>query len=225
MDPTEFRSRPESDRSAEKRLATDGAGSGDEGGGTLVALASRDGVLMAADTRVSDGTVVTGERARKLEKVHPTAAMGSADGLGSVRSIVRAVRSAADRYESERGRPMTMPALGNAAAAEIRSESDAGAFVLGGVDDDGPQVFHLHPDGGVFEEDHVAIGSGREVAAGVLEAETTDSLAMTEAREIVARALESGAERDTGTGFGVYVAEITAEGVDLKERESIAELR
>ncbi|APW98605.1 proteasome subunit beta [Halobiforma lacisalsi AJ5] len=224
MDPTEFRT---ADGRPDERLATDGAGSGsgDEGGGTLVALASRDGVLVAADTRVSDGTVVTGERARKLEKVHPTAAMGSADGPGSVRSIVQVVRSAADHYENERGRPMTMPALGNAASAEIRSESDAGAFVLGGVDDDGPQVFHLHPDGGVFEEDHVAIGSGREAAAGVLEAEATDSLAIADARRVAARALESSAERDARTGFGVHVAEITASGVDLEELDSTDELR
>ncbi|MFD1564135.1 proteasome subunit beta [Haloarchaeobius amylolyticus] len=208
-------------RSRDGDLLTDG---GSEVTGTLVGLATRDGVLLAADTRTSQDTVVRSERVRKLAQVHPTAAMGSTDHLGTAQSFVRTVRLEADRYEAERGEPMTLPELSAVAAEKLRSASEAGTFVLGGVDDDGSHVFCLRPDGGVLEDEAVAIGSGREIATGVLEAGATDSLTMAEARRVAGRALASGAERDTLTGIGVCVAEITAAGVETGDYESVDEL-
>lgn len=210
-----------SSRSRAKEPLTDG---GSETAGTLVGVATRAGVLLAADTRTSQGTVVRSERVQKLAQVHPTAAMGSPDHLGVMQSFVRTIRLEADRYETERGDPMTLPELSTVAAEKLRAKSEAGTFVLGGVDDDGPHVFCLCPDGGVLEDESVVVGSGREVAAGVLEADTMDSLTMAEARRVAGRALSSSAERDALTGVGVRVAEITAAGVETTDYESIDEL-
>lgn len=200
---------------------TDG---GFEGAGTLVGLATRDGVLLAADTRTSQDTVVRSERVRKLALVHPTAAMGSPDHLGVMQSFVQTIRLEADRYETERGEPMTLSELSTVAAEKLRSESTAGTFVLGGVDADGSHVFCLRPNGGVLEDESVAVGSGREIATGVLEADAMDSLTMAEARRVAGRALASSAERDALTGVGVRIAEITAAGVETADYESIDEL-
>ncbi len=204
----------------EDRLTDGGSGMA----GTLVGLTTRGGVLLAADTRTSEGTVVRSERVQKIDRVHPTAAVGSTDHLGTVQSFVRAIRLEADRYETDRGEPMTLAELGTVAAEELRSASAPGTFVLGGVDDDGSHVFHLRRDGGVLEDEYVVVGSGQQLAAGVLEAEATESLTMAEARQIAGRALESSAERDAQTGVGVRVAEITAAGVDLEEYESVDDL-
>ncbi|MFA9416840.1 proteasome subunit beta [Natrinema sp. HArc-T2] len=200
---------------------TDG---GFEGAGTLVGLATRDGVLLAADTRTSQDTVVRSERVRKLAQVHPTAAMGSSDDLGAVQSFVRTVRLEADRYETERGEPMTLSALAATAAEELRSESATGTFVLGGVDDDGSHLFELSRDGGLFEDESVVVGSGREIAAGVLEADATAALTMAAGRRLAGRALASSAERDTQTGVEVHVAEITNAGVETTDYEAVADL-
>jgi len=208
-------------RSRDEGPLTDG-GSGVAG--TLVGLATRDGVLLAADTRTSQGTVVRSERVQKLAQVHPTAAIGSTDHLGAAQSFVRTIRLEADRYETDRGHPMTLPELSTVAAGTLRSESEAGTFVLGGVDAEGAHVFCLHPDGGVLEDEFVAVGSGQEVATGVLEAEATDSLPMAEARRVAGRALASSAERDALTGVGVRIAEITAAGVETADYESADEL-
>lgn len=203
-------------------VVADGSGAR---GGTLVALPAGEGVLMIADTRTGRDAHVRSEAARKIAQVHPTAAMGSTGDLGAAQSFLRAVRSEADRYGTRRGEPMDVPALARSAATELRARAGStGTFVLGGVDDDGTHVFTLDPEGGALEEEYVAVGTGREVAYGVLDAEELESLEMGEARRIAGRVLERVAERDPRTGRGVDVAEITSGGVDVRRYDSVDEL-
>ncbi|MEF8812827.1 MAG: hypothetical protein V5A55_03300 [Halovenus sp.] len=71
-------------------------GRGPAAGGTLVGLTTEDGVLVAADTRTSRGTVVRSEGVQKISQVHPTAAIGSTGDLSALQSFVRAIRSDSD---------------------------------------------------------------------------------------------------------------------------------
>jgi proteasome beta subunit len=216
-------SRPGDRGSVAEPVATDG---GVDSGGTLVATTTRDGVLLAADERTTRGTVVRSEDVRKLAQVHPTGAMGATDDLGTAGAFVRSIRAEVDRYGTQRGEPMDLTALATVAAEELRS-SDAPdvTFVLGGVDPDGPHVFALDRTLGVTAEPYVAVGTGRQVALGVLETAAASSLSMADARRLAGRALESAAERDVRTGGGASVAEITADGVEIREFDAIADLR
>ncbi|MFW5919745.1 MAG: proteasome subunit beta [Halanaeroarchaeum sp.] len=202
-------------------LRADGRGGGT--GGTLVGLTTADGVLLAADSRTSRGTTVSGD-VRKIEPVSTTAALGSTADLGTMQSLLRTVRFEASRHETDRGKAMSVPALGTVASEALRGESHPTAtFVLGGVDGDGPHVFTIDPEGGLLEAPYLAAGTGRETAYGVLDAATTESLA--EARRIAGDALATANERDALTGVEVRVAEITAHGVDVRRYESVDDLR
>lgn len=200
---------------------------GDAGvGGTLIGLAASGSVVLAADTRTKHGTVVRSASVQKLAPVHPTAAMGSTAELGASRRFVRSVRAEVNRYEASHGEPIDLAALATFAAGELRSNATTAApFILGGVDADGVHVFTLSREAGVEETDYAALGSGRQLAYGVLEAETTKSLTLVEARRIAGRALESAIARDSSTGGQVRVAEITDAGVTLTEYASPAELK
>ncbi|MEF8831593.1 MAG: hypothetical protein V5A23_08680, partial [Halobacteriales archaeon] len=152
------------------------ADGGTAGGGTVVAVTAPGAAVVAADPRTTGDGVVTGESARKLAPVHPTAAMGSAGSPGTVQSVVRRVRSAADREELRRGDPLDLPALARLAAEELRSGGSDDArvpggatFLLGGADDDGAHAFVLDADGGAIEEAYAAAGTGQAVAYGVLD--------------------------------------------------------
>ncbi|MFC6942863.1 hypothetical protein ACFQE8_23370 [Salinirubellus sp. GCM10025818] len=47
---------------------------------------------------------------------------------------------------------------------------------------------------------------------------------MSEARRVAGRAIQSAAERDVQTGVGVHAAEISDDGVDLREYDSVETL-
>lgn len=215
--------RPTDRRNSDPTYLADGRGS--VSGGTLVGLTTKHGVLLAADTRTSRGSVIRSEDAEKITAVHPTAAMGSTDDLGTVQSFIRTIRSEVDRYETRRGEPMDMTALSTFAVGELRSRSSLEAtFVLGGVGADGPHVFTLHPDEGALEDAYVTAGSGGQIAYGILDVEATGSLTMADARLLAGRAITTAAERDVETGVGFSVAEITDAGVDIHRYESFDEL-
>lgn len=196
-----------------------------DSGGTLVGLTTADGVLLAADTRTSRGTVASSDQVSKLVAVHPTAAMGSTADLGAARVFIRCLKAEVDRYELERGEPPSMPALGTAAAEELRSGSAPDAvFILGGVDDGGPHVLRLSREAGAIEEAYAVVGSGREIAYGVIDDAGGDSLPMAEARRVAARAIEAAVERDAGTGGGIHLAEVTEAGVDIQTYPAVDDL-
>lgn len=217
--------RPHQSRTTTRRQATDGYrtdGSGAASGGTLVATTASDGVVLAADTRTADGTAVSSEAVQKIAAVHPTAALGSTGDVGAAQSFVRAVRSEVDGYETSRGEPMDVSALGTFVAEELRSPSAPDAtFVLGGVDDEGPHVFTVSAESGVTEAEYTAVGSGQQLAYGVLDAENPASGSTADARRVAGRAMESAVGRDVETGGGVHVAEVTADGVTVERHDSV----
>jgi proteasome beta subunit len=89
--------------------------------------------------------------------------------------------------------------------------------ILGGVDDDGHHVYSIDPAGGVMKDDYTVTGSGLTVAYGTLEDRWEPDMTNDEARDVAAAAINAAAERDTGSGNGIYLAEVTGEGVEIDD--------
>ena len=53
------------------------------------------------------------------------------------------------------------------------------------------------------------------VATGTIEGNYDPEMSTEEARGLAIRAVQAAAERDTGSGNGIVIAEITDEGVDI----------
>ncbi|MEF8773512.1 MAG: archaeal proteasome endopeptidase complex subunit beta, partial [Halobacteriales archaeon] len=185
-------------------------------GTTTVGLTTEDGVVIATDMRASlAGRFVAHKHVQKVEQIHPTAALTMVGSVGGAQSFIRILRAEANLYEARRGEEMSIQALRTLAGNLARG----GPFfriqpILGGVDDEGHHVATIWPDGGVSPDDYAVTGSGMQLAYGVLEREYDDGLSNEEATTVAARAIDSASERDTGSGNGIYLAEITGDGVD-----------
>jgi proteasome beta subunit len=199
-------------------------------GTTTVALATAEGVVIAADRRASlGGRFVSNKSAVKVEQVHPTAALTLSGSVGEGQAVLRQVRARADLYESRRGRPMSIPALVRAVGDVVRGR--AVAPLLGGVDPartggdgDEPHVYSVDGAGGVLEDDYVASGSGTTLAIGALERSYREDLSFSEGIEIAIDAVDSAIERDTASGNGVTVARIDADGVSIDSYDALPEV-
>ncbi|WP_227374257.1 proteasome subunit beta [Haladaptatus halobius] len=188
-------------------------------GTTTVALTTDDSVLLAADRRASigGGRFVTNKNVQKIQRVHPTAAITLAGGVGDLQSFVRTLRAETGLYETRRGAAIDMAALSTLTGNLLRSGPYRVAQpTLGGVDATGPHVYDLDAGGGVMEADYVAGGSGMQLAYGVLEREYEPDLSPEAARRVAARAVESAAERDTASGNGLTIASVTSDGVEIR---------
>jgi proteasome beta subunit len=87
--------------------------------------------------------------------------------------------------------------------------------ILGGVDDSGSHVYSIDPAGGVMEDDYTITGSGLTVAYGTLEDRYEHEMSLEEARNAAGAGVKAAAERDTGSGNGIYFATVTEEGVEI----------
>ncbi|SDQ66663.1 archaeal proteasome endopeptidase complex subunit beta [Natronobacterium texcoconense] len=186
-------------------------------GTTTIGITTEDGVVIATDMRASlGGRFVSNKNVQKVEQIHPTGALTLVGSVGGAQSFIATLRAEVNLYESRRGEDMSIEALANLAGNFARG----GPFfaihpILGGVDDEGSHVFSIDPAGGVMEDDYTVTGSGMQLAYGHLEQAYEDDLTNDEATTVAARAIKSAAERDTGSGNGVFLCEITDEGVDI----------
>ena len=186
-------------------------------GTTTIGISTDDGVVIATDMRASlGGRFVSNKNVQKVEQIHPNAALTLVGSVGGAQSFIRSLRAEVDLYEARRGEDMNIEALATLAGNFARG----GPFfainpILGGVDDDGYHVFSIDPAGGVMGDDYTVTGSGLTVAYGTLEREYSDDLSVEEAKQVAASGVKAAVERDTGSGNGVYLAEVTEEGVDI----------
>ncbi|MFC6835611.1 archaeal proteasome endopeptidase complex subunit beta [Halomarina ordinaria] len=195
-------------------------------GTTTVGITTTDGVVIATDMRASlGGRFVSNKNVQKVEQIHPTGALTLVGSVGGAQSFIRSLRAEVNLYESRRGEPMSISALATLAGNFARG----GPFfainpILGGVDDEGHHVYSIDPAGGVMEDDYTVTGSGLTVAYGTLEREYREGLSNDEAKQVAASAVKAAVERDTGSGNGVFLAEVTDEGVDINGHKDFDEV-
>jgi len=187
-------------------------------GTTTIGITTEDGVVIATDKRASlGGRFVSNKNVQKVEQIHPTAALTLVGSVGGAQSFIRTLRAEVNLYEARRGTEMSISALATLAGNFARG----GPFfainpILGGVDEDGHHVYSIDPAGGVMEDDYTVTGSGLTVAYGTLEDRYEDGMSNEEACEVAAASINAAAERDTGSGNGIFLAEVTSDGVDIE---------
>ena len=193
-------------------------------GTTTVGISTDEGVVIATDRRASlGGRFVSNKSVQKVERIHPTAAMTLVGSVGGAQSFIRSLRSEANLYEVRRDGPLSIHALATLAGNFARG----GPFfainpIIGGVDEEGSHVYSVDPAGGVLQDDYTVTGSGTMVATGTIEGNYDPEMSVGDARALAIRAVQAAAERDTGSGNGIVLAEITADGVDIDRFDDYA---
>jgi proteasome beta subunit len=206
----ELGSLPSSDREEETVAKT---------GTTTIGIATEEGAVIATDKRASlGGRFVSNKNVQKVEQIHPRGALTLVGSVGGAQSFIRTLRAEVNLYEARRGEHMSMQALSTLAGNFARG----GPFlainpILGGVDEDGSHIYSIDPAGGVMEDDYTVTGSGLTVAYGTLEDRYEEGMTNEEAQQVAAAGVKAAAERDTGSGNGVFIADVTSEGVDISD--------
>ncbi|QLG50850.1 archaeal proteasome endopeptidase complex subunit beta [Natrinema halophilum] len=186
-------------------------------GTTTIGISTADGVVIATDMRASlGGRFVSNKNVQKVEQIHPTGALTLVGSVGGAQSFISTLRAEVNLYEARRGERMNIDALATLAGNFARG----GPFfaihpILGGVDEEGSHVYSIDPAGGVMEDDYTVTGSGMQLAYGHLEQSYEPDMSNEEAKTVAVQGIKSAVERDTGSGNGVFLCEITEEGVDI----------
>jgi proteasome beta subunit len=84
--------------------------------------------------------------------------------------------------------------------------------ILGGIDGK-PKVYVLDPLGSLITDEYAAVGTGAEMAVGVLEASYSPSMTYKDARELLLTSLRAAIQRDAMSGNGIDIVTVDKNGV------------
>jgi proteasome beta subunit len=85
--------------------------------------------------------------------------------------------------------------------------------IVGGLDEEGPSLYVLDVLGSLIPDKYAAVGSGTEIAIGVLEEGYKEGMKLKEIKDLVTRAIKAAISRDVMSGDGIDFLIITHEGV------------
>src|SRR6266567_6939970 len=185
-------------------------------GATTVGLVCKDGAILASERRYSYGTFVMSKVAKKVFKITDNIGIGCAGIIGDMQVLAREANAYMSIYRYERGRPGTVKNTAKLFASILSSRRlypYLAQTIIAGIDDGVPELFVLDPIGSVLGDKFAAVGTGAEIAMGVLEAEYRDGLSVEEARPLILRAIRSAIARDISSGDGVDLMIITQDGI------------
>jgi proteasome beta subunit len=184
---------------------------------TTVGMVVGDHVVLAADKRATAGTMVAHKRVRKIHRVNDYTAMTISGLVADAQFLVEQARHISRSYLVETGRRIKVSSLASNLALILTVYLRVYPFIvqllLGGVDDNGPQLYYLDLYGTVSREKYSATGSGSPTAIGVLEEGYREDMSLEEAVELAKKAVLTAMSRDGFSGEGVDVFVIGPEGI------------
>jgi proteasome beta subunit len=80
--------------------------------------------------------------------------------------------------------------------------------IVGGIDEK-PQIYTLDPLGSVLPDDYAAVGTGAEMALGVIDSEYKPEMSEQNAKDLAVKAIKSSIQRDSASGDGIDILFVT----------------
>lgn len=185
-------------------------------GATVVGAKFADGVVLAAERRGSYGYFIASTSVRKVFPITKRIGLASAGLIADMQALVRELTAIARFRELQEGRPVSVRSIAKLTSILLYQNRLFPLFtqtVVGGYDE-GPQLFSLDPLGSLLSDDYVAVGTGAEVALGILESEYRKGMSKEECVELVVKAIKSAIRRDAASGNGIDILVITKDGVE-----------
>jgi proteasome beta subunit len=185
-------------------------------GATTVGVIFKDGVVLASEKRVSYGYLVVSKTGKKVFRVTDHIGAACAGLVSDMQVLIREVEAYGNLFNLDVGRPISVRSAAKLMSSLLFSRRLAPLItqtIVGGVDKDGPSLYSLDPLGSVLPDKYTAVGSGTEIAIGVVEEGYKDNMEMEEAKELVIRAMKSAVSRDVMSGDGIDFLIITKDGI------------
>ena len=185
-------------------------------GATTIGLVYSDGVILAAEKRVTYGSMIMSKTGKKVFKIADQVGVACAGLVSDMQVLAREVEAQAKLFAFDAKRPMPVRA-----AAKVMSNVLFGRrmiplitqTIVGGMENDTPMIYVLDVIGSVLPDTYAAVGSGAPIATGVLEEGYKDGMSKEDAKALVLRAIKSAIRRDSMSGDGVDFLIVSKEGV------------
>ena len=184
-------------------------------GATTVGIVCQDGVILASEKRVSYGYLIVSKGGKKVFRITDRIGAACAGLVSDMQILVREVEAYANLYSLEVSRPISVRSaaklmsnlLFNRRLAPLITQT-----IVAGTDGEGTSLYVLDILGSVIPDKYAVVGSGTEIAMGLLEEGYREGMTIEEGKNLVVRAIKSAISRDVMSGDGIDFLLITKNG-------------
>ncbi|KAJ1659129.1 proteasome core particle subunit beta 2 [Dispira simplex] len=185
-------------------------------GTTIVGLIFKDGVVLGADTRATEGPIVADKNCEKIHYIAPNMYCCGAGTAADTEFTTNMISSQMELHTLSTGREArVVTAMTMLKQYLFRYQGHiSAALVLGGFDVTGPHLYTIYPHGSTDKLPFVTMGSGSLAAMAIFESRWRKDMERQDAIDLVNDAIEAGIFNDLGSGSNVDVCVIEKGHVD-----------
>jgi proteasome beta subunit len=189
-------------------------------GATAVGISFNNGVLLASEQRVSFGNFLVNKNTKKTFVLTENVGAACAGMVADMNVLARQVAALSKirKMEIRREVPTNSVAkLMSVIMFERRYFPLLTQVIVGGYDDK-PRIYTLDPLGSLLPDEYAAVGSGAEMALGILDGQYNSQMSEDDAKKLAIRSIKAAIQRDASSGDGIDILSISNRG---KNEESL----
>jgi proteasome beta subunit len=190
-------------------------------GATAIGITHQDGITLAAEKRISYGNFVVNKNTRKIFPITDQVASACAGMVADMQVLTRQVGALAKIRKLETRREMATNSVAKLMSVimfERRYFPLLTQVIVGGVQTE-PEIYTLDPLGSLLPDNYAAVGTGAELALGLIDSEYKKNMTEDASKKLAIKAIKSSVQRDSASGDGIDILTITKNGI---EQESIS---
>jgi len=183
-------------------------------GATAVGITFNGGIVLASEKRIAFGNFLVSKSSKKTFPITPKVGATCAGLVADMQILTLQIAALAKIRKMELKRdvpPNTVAKMMSNMMYERRFFPLLTQVIVGGVVNQ-PMLYTLDPLGSVLPDEYAAVGTGAEMALGVLDPQFKPNMTQEEAIDLAKRAVRSAALRDSASGDGLDILVITKDG-------------
>jgi 20S proteasome subunit beta 2 len=176
-------------------------------GTTIVGIVYKNGVVLGADTRATEGPIVCDKNCEKIHHISKRIWCCGAGTSADTEAVTGLISSQLELHRMATGQePRVATACTRLKQHLFQYQGHvSAALVLGGVDATGSHLYTVYPHGSTDRLPYATMGSGSLAAMAEFEAHYRDDMDEKEAIDLVDRAIQAGIFNDLGSGGNVDI--------------------
>ncbi len=183
-------------------------------GATAVGISFDDGIVLASERRIAYGNFLVSKSTKKTFPLTTNVAAACAGLVADMQLLSLQIKALAKIRKMEIKRdvpPNSIAKMMSNLMYERRFFPLLTQVIVGGLVDK-PVIYTLDPLGSVLPDEYAAVGTGAEMALGVLDQSYKEKLTEKEAVELAIKSVRSATMRDSFSGDGIDILVINKQG-------------
>jgi len=183
-------------------------------GATAVGISFDDGIVLASERRIAYGNFLVSKSTKKTFPLTPNVAAACAGLVADMQLLSLQIKALTKIRKMEIKRdvpPNSVAKMMSNLMYERRFFPLLTQVIVGGLVDK-PSIYTLDPLGSVLPDEYAAVGTGAEMALGVLDQSYKEKLTEKEAVDLAIKSIRAATMRDSFSGDGIDVLVINKQG-------------